>query len=414
MSLFKKNSNEKAYPMGRKNFTDVIKNSGVGDLLIWRQPEEDFNDNSTLVVMPGEAAVFIKGGIIEQVFENGTYKLSTDNYPFLSRLRNSLSGGVSVYNCVIYFIKTSISREIGWGTSSPIKVRDKILGIPTDLKANGAYKVRVSQFGKFIEKLVGNNITQMTPDDLDNYFFNEFQSAIRTVIAQAIDDSQKELLGIDMRLKEISDLVKPYLQQIFDGYGLACVNFSVAEIIIDDNELRSRYEKVNVDMYEQDRQGEMTAKNTVRQGTAEAEVAYQKGLAEARVLIEQGKAQGEVMQILGQRWGKQQAATILRDLANNQAAGGVANMGAGLGLGMASASVFGGMAQQMLDPINEPSPQPEIGVPSGRFKQQSDDAAADSGNDPVQTLQKLKQMLDLGLIDQAEYDAKKAEILKRL
>ena len=89
MGLFSKNPNEAAFVGGKKHWTDVIKNSGPGELLIWRQPEEDFNTNSTLIVMPGEQAVFIKGGTVEQVFENGTYKLSTENYPFISRLKNA-------------------------------------------------------------------------------------------------------------------------------------------------------------------------------------------------------------------------------------------------------------------------------------------------------------------------------------
>ena len=90
MALFNKNPNEVAYTGGKKHWADVIKNTGPGELLIWRQPEEDFNTNSTLIVMPGEEAIFIKGGTVEQVFENGTYKLSTENYPFISRLRNAL------------------------------------------------------------------------------------------------------------------------------------------------------------------------------------------------------------------------------------------------------------------------------------------------------------------------------------
>ena len=81
MGLFDRNPNEVAYTGGKKHFADVIKNSGPGDLLIWRQPEEDFNTNCTLIVMPGEEAIFIKGGTIEQTFDNGTYKLSTENYP---------------------------------------------------------------------------------------------------------------------------------------------------------------------------------------------------------------------------------------------------------------------------------------------------------------------------------------------
>ena len=52
MGLFNnKNANESAYVGGKKHWSDVIKNSGNGDLLIWRQPEEDFNTNSTLIVL---------------------------------------------------------------------------------------------------------------------------------------------------------------------------------------------------------------------------------------------------------------------------------------------------------------------------------------------------------------------------
>ena len=59
MGLFNKNPNEAAYVGGKKHWADVIKNSGPGELLIWRQPEEDFNTNSTLIVMPGEEAIFM-------------------------------------------------------------------------------------------------------------------------------------------------------------------------------------------------------------------------------------------------------------------------------------------------------------------------------------------------------------------
>ena len=47
MALFGKNPNEVAYTGGKKHWADVIKNTGPGELLIWRQPEEDFNTNST-------------------------------------------------------------------------------------------------------------------------------------------------------------------------------------------------------------------------------------------------------------------------------------------------------------------------------------------------------------------------------
>lgn len=390
MALFRKNPNEVAYTGGEKHWADVIKNSGSGELLIWRQPEEDFNTNSTLVVMPGEEAIFIKGGTVEQTFDNGTYKLSTENYPFISRLRNAFTGGISTFNCVVYFVRKAHSVEIRWGTDSPIQVRDKMLGIATKLRARGAYKVQIGNPVKFLEKLIGNNVFYQTQEELNKYFINEFQSKIKSVIARAINESDTEILGIDSRLDELSDTIEPFMQEILDDYGLKCVKFTVAAVDIDDDELRRRYDEIGID---------------------------------AIAKMRNAQADKAVMGILGDDWGKQQAANILGNLSMNPGAGGVAAAGAGMGMGMAAGGAFSSMAQQMFAPMSSGTPvqqpQPFQQAPSGRFGQPSQGSnpqtsSAPTQEDPMEVLGKLKRMLDAGLIEQAEYDAKKAEILNRM
>lgn len=390
MALFRKNPNEVAYTGGEKHWADVIKNSGSGELLIWRQPEEDFNTNSTLVVMPGEEAIFIKGGTVEQTFDNGTYKLSTENYPFISRLRNAFTGGISTFNCVVYFVRKAHSVEIRWGTDSPIQVRDKMLGIATKLRARGAYKVQIGNPVKFLEKLIGNNVFYQTQEELNKYFINEFQSKIKSVIARAINESDTEILGIDSRLDELSDTIEPFMQEILDDYGLKCVKFTVAAVDIDDDELRRRYDEIGID---------------------------------AIAKMRNAQADKAVMGILGDDWGKQQAANILGNLSMNPGAGGVAAAGAGMGMGMAAGGAFSSMAQQVFAPMSSGTPvqqpQPFQQAPSGRFGQPSQGSnpqtsSAPTQEDPMEVLGKLKRMLDAGLIEQAEYDAKKAEILNRM
>ena len=390
MALFRKNPNEAAYTEGKKHWADVIKNSGPGELLIWRQPEEDFNTNSTLIVMPGEEAIFIKGGTVEQTFDNGTYKLSTENYPFISRLRNAFTGGVSTFNCVVYFVRKAHSVEIRWGTDSPIQVRDKMLGIATKLRARGAYKVQIGDPVKFLEKLIGNNVFYQTQEELNKYFINEFQSKIKSVIARAINESDTEILGIDSRLDELSDTIEPFMQEILDDYGLKCVKFTVAAVDIDDDELRRRYDEIGID---------------------------------AIAKMRNAQADKAVMGILGDDWGKQQAANILGNLSMNPGAGGVAAAGAGMGMGMAAGGAFSSMAQQMFAPMSSSTPvqqpQPFQQAPSGRFstppqQNNTQTSPSPSQEDPMEVLGKLKRMLDAGLIEQAEYDAKKAEILSRM
>ncbi|MDF2854630.1 MAG: hypothetical protein K0Q87_481 [Neobacillus sp.] len=389
MELFGKNPNESAFTGGKKHWADIIKNSGPGQLLIWRQPEEDFNTNSTLIVMPGEEAIFIKGGIIEQTFDNGTFKLSTENYPFISRLRNAFTGGISTFNCVVYFVRIAHSMEILWGTSSHIQVRDKLLGIATKLRARGAYKIQIDNPQKFLIKLLGNNIPYEGQQELlDNYFANEFQGKIKASITRALNETQAELLGIEARIEEFAEAVEPFLGEAFYDYGLKIIKFSIAAIDIDDDQLRRRYDEIGMD---------------------------------AIAKLRNAQADKGIMDVLGNYWGRQQAANILGTLAENPGSGGVASAGAGIGMGMAAGNVFAGMAQQMFTPIQpQTSAQPVVPQPSGRFTQKhensspSSGATSSSGDDPVATLKKLKEMLDLGLIEQAEYDAKKTEIMSRM
>lgn len=95
-------------------------------------------------------------------------------------------------------------------------------------------------------------------------------------------------------------------------------------------------------------------------------------------------AEQHASQAVGMNYAQVQQLEALRDAAKNE--GGMAGMGvglgAGVGLGQAMSGAFAGQLQQ--------PPQAE---------------------DPMQKLEKLKQMLDKELISQDEYDAKKKEIL---
>lgn len=356
MSFFKKNPNEVAFAGGQKHWADVIKNSGDGNLLIWRQPEEDFNTNSTLIVMPGEEAIFIKGGVVEQVFENGTYKLSTENYPFISRLRNAFTGGISTFNCVVYFVRKADSMEIRWGTQTPIQVRDKVWGVRTEAKVRGAYKVRIVNPAKFLEKLVGSNISFQKQDDLDKYFASEMQGKVKSAVSKFLNELEQELIGIDAYMDELSSKVEPYIDEILSEYGLKCVKFTLSGMDID----KTKYDTID--------ESQMDL------------IAKKREFAAAKSGLD----------ILGSDWERVQKVEIYKDLANNAGAGGVAAAGAGLGMGIGAMGTFASMDLSPSKP------------------------AAPAAEDPMEVLGKLKKMLDAGLIEKSEYDAKKAEILSRM
>lgn len=366
-----KNPNESAYVGGKKHWVDVIKNSGSGELLIWRQPEEDFNTNSTLIVMPGEEAIFIKGGNIEQVFDSGTYKLSTKNYPVISRLRNWFSGGISTFNCVVYFVRKAHSMEILWGTSSPIQVRDPKLMIMTSVRARGAYKIQIEDGAKFLIKLLGNNVNFALQEEILNYFSNEFQQNIKSSIARTIQESDQEILGICAQQDMLAKRIQPILGESFEDYGIKLITFSIAGIDIPENDPN-------------------------------------------RQKLEEAYANKGVMNILGPEWGRQQATEILHDLANNPGSGGVASAGAGIGMGMAAGGVFSGMAQQMFSPMQPQQQQNETKrtEASDRFTQKSsDEGESENKLSVADELLKLKSLLDAGILTQEEFDKQKQKLL---
>ena len=404
MGLFRnnKNANETAYVGGKKHWTDVIKNTGAGDLLIWRQPEEDFNTNSTLVVMPGEAAIFIDQGQIVQTFnKSGTYKLSTSNYPFITRLRTAFTGGISTFNCVVYFVRKAVSKELLWGTVNRIQVRDKIWKIRTDIGARGAFKVAVDNPEVFLTKLIGNNIPYQTQNELFDYFGEELQGKIVSTLSFFFNNQwPTELIGLEACLQDLAAFLKPQINEMFKDYGLRCESFVISGMPLD----TTKYDQAD-----------------------EAQVQQNK------------------MQILGENWARLTAAEILQTLAANPGAGGVAAAGAGLGMGMAAGGAFTNLASEMFKtfPGNIPTgtaPQPGIFDGGTRFEQADSPAAPHAGGSSgggspfeqaapqpgpsaqsggttgsnFEAAKELKAMLDAGFITKEVYDAKISEIMSRM
>jgi membrane protease subunit (stomatin/prohibitin family) len=311
-----------------KNETSEL-NSGMGSksVLAWKFTGEDFNTHSQLIVSEAEEAVFIKDGIAEAVFSGGRYTLSTNNYPFIGRLRNMLSDGVSAFSCKVYFVNLDHKLELLWGTDSPIQMRDPVLDVMTSIQARGSFAIQVADSKKFLLKLIGNNIQIFTQEELTGYFRSAFLQNIKVAIASYVKESGQEILAISTGLESIAEGLRPKLEPVLTEYGLHLVNFYVAAIDIPENEYRSKYE------------------------TASADAA--------------------VMRKLGDGWGRQQSANILADLAKNPNSGGVA----AAGVGFAAGNVFGEMAGQMFRPMT-PQQNPAVNENTDAGRGRDSQAAA--------------------------------------
>lgn len=294
----------------------VIKNDSPNNELVWKCMNEDFNTNSQLIVMESEEALFVKDGVIVESFTGGKYSLNTDNYPFIKKIRTTITGGVNAFNCKVYFVNKVHKLELLWGTDSPIQLRDAQFGFAVGVRARGSYSVQIADAKKFLIKLVGVNTQSYTEEQLRNQFRTVFQTKIKVIIANVMKNSNYTVLDMNTELENIGDLAKEQLKDVLDEYGIRLVNFYVSDISIPEND--PNYKIINE--------------------------AYAKAHA--------GKIELDVQ---GEMWNKLTAKELAKDLANNPNAGGVAAAGAGIGMGMASAGAFGNIANQLFSPLNDVS-----------------------------------------------------------
>lgn len=297
----------------------VIKNERPGSELVWKHPNEDFNNNTQLIVMESEEALFVEDGVVVEKFSGGRFTLNTENHPFIGKLRSFVSGGVSSFNCKVYFVDKTHKLELFWGTDSPIQLRDAEYGFAVGVRARGSYSIEIIDTKKFLIKLVGLNTLSYTEEDVRSNFRTIFQTKIKVAIATVMKNCNYTVLDMNTELENIAKMVVGELGDKLDEYGVRLVDFYIADISIPEDD--ANYKTINE--------------------------AYAKAHA--------GRIE---MNVQGDMWNKLTAKEITKDIANNSSS--VAAAGAGIGMGMASANIFGNIANQLFSPMNDGNSNVEV------------------------------------------------------
>jgi membrane protease subunit (stomatin/prohibitin family) len=323
----------------------VIKNNAYGNMLCYKVPCEDFNVGSQLIVAEYEEALFMKDGIIEEVFGPGKYTLTTENYPFLTKFMSKLlTGGVSAYNCKVYYINKSHHLEQKWGTGQPIRLIDPVWGIEVQVQARGAYTAVIKDGKKFFLKMVGANVAAEEKDIIRN-FRTAFTQHITDQMAEYLTNSGNEVLVVCNKKKALADELLPVLNEILDEYGIELVNFYIENMEIpEDDDSMGRIREMRIK-----RQENMFARE---QSAADERLRFslRRESSEADRYVSGQKAQAdyERMYIRDQDgndgWARQETAEIMKNVSQNEGTGS-AFVSAGMGLKMGS--TLGGMMDSM-------------------------------------------------------------------
>jgi len=184
---------------------------------VWRFPRyhNQIKNGARLIVRPGQTAVFVTEGRVADVFEPGTYELTTRNLPILSTLQGWKHGFDSPFKSEVYFVSTRTVTDLKWGTPNPVMLRDPEFG-PIRLRAFGTYTLRAVDAKRLLEELVGTDGVFETA---------ELETLLRGVIASTLADvvgaSQIAALDLASNYAELGEqLRRTVVSKIDDEYGL--------------------------------------------------------------------------------------------------------------------------------------------------------------------------------------------------
>ncbi|NGZ83432.1 SPFH domain-containing protein [Duganella aceris] len=337
----------------KKQFIDVLQwNEEVDGVLAWRFPmaDQEIQSGGVLVVRESQMAVFVNEGQIADVFGPGTHKLTTQTLPLLTNLKNWDKLFDSPFKSDVYFFSTRVQTGRKWGTPQPITIRDKDFDM-VRVRAFGMYSYRIVNPRAFFTEISGTR-EAYTRDEVED----QLRGILMATMASSLGASQVPFLDMAANQALMAQQVKGDLGAAFARYGIGLDEFNVASVSLPEELQAALDERIGAGM-----KGGMSA----------------------------DKMAG---------FTKYQVASAIPLAAQNE--GGVAGLGAGLGAGMTIGQVMG----QTLGATLSPAPAAPAAAPAPAAAEDSIEAR----------LEKLKGLLDKGLISAADYDSTKAELLKKL
>jgi membrane protease subunit (stomatin/prohibitin family) len=339
-----------------KQFIDIIQWTEAGEgTLAWRFPMRDLEIQygASLTVRESQMAVFVNEGKVADVFGPGMYKLTTQTIPVLTYLKHWDKLFQSPFKSDVYFFSTRQQVDQRWGTPQPITIRDREFGA-VRLRAFGNYSYRIGDPKLFHTTISGTRDTY-TVDDLDGQLRGMFLQHI----SDAIAESGIPFLDLAANQIEFARALVTELTPAFQAIGLKLDAVTVQNLSLPEELQKVLDQRIGMGMV--------------------------------------GGDMGKFMQY--------QTAQAIPEMAKNAGAGGsVAGDAMGLGAGLAMGQVLAQNLQKGLASGTPPGPAADVSVP----------AAAVKPEDVMATLEKLGELKAKGILTQEEFDAKKAELLKKL
>ena len=338
----------------KKQFIDIIEWMEAGDgTLAWRFPmaDREIQNGASLTVRESQMAVFVNEGKVADVFGPGMYKLTTQTLPVLTYLKNWDKLFQSPFKSDVYFFSTRQQVDQRWGTTQPVTIRDKDFGA-VRLRAFGNYAYRIADPKAFHTEISGTR---------DTYTVAELDGQLRATMLQHISDAvaSSGIAFLDLAANQIefASQLRQATAPAFEKLGLKLEAVTVQNVSLPEELQKILDQKIGMGMV--------------------------------------GNDMGKFMQY--------QTAQSLPEFAKGAAGGGVVGDAMGLGAGVALGQV---MAQQLNQGLQ--------GAGAAGAAAAAAQAAGVRPDEVMATIEKLAELKAKGILTGEEFDAKKAELLKKL
>lgn len=291
-------------------FIEVIEATDFSqDVIVFQFPVagNEIKMGAQLIVREGQCAIFLNEGVIADVFGPGHFTLSTENMPVMTKLRSWKYGFNSPFKADVFFVSTRLFTNQKWGTQKPVLMRDKDFGM-IRLSAFGVFAYRVLRPEVFLREVFGT-LPSFSTRDITEYL----RRLITSTLADTIGESGLSAIDMATSYDELGAAAQKKVQAKFEALGLGLQSLTVESV-----SLPEEVEKV----------------------------------------IDKRTSMG-VLGDMGQ-YSRYQAAEAIRDIAQNEGAGGFVGMGAGVGMGAQVGRTF---ADAMMANNAAPAPAAAAAAP---------------------------------------------------
>lgn len=282
----------------KDGLASIIKYEGDNETLVWKHPIEDFNMGSQLIVHESQEAIFFRDGQALDLFGPGRYTLETQRLPILEKFYQLPTDTDGTFHSEVYYINKVVQMAIKWGTPDKIRFIDPLTSAPLEIGVSGELNLQVKDSRKLLIKLVGTK-KGIAWDDQTG-FAKSVQSAFRPLIVNTVKANlpaviraqQIDLLEIDERVEEISQVLLEKLRPGFEEYGLTIPQFYVTHVVLpeDDPNFKRIRELHTVMLQSRVYQAEATIKTA----QAQSETAYRTAQEESKAAIAAAQRKAEL------------------------------------------------------------------------------------------------------------------------